>query len=69
MAATTYHNNDGWRRLTLPKLQTMGSKKVAEAVEISERRARDILKGRAMPHPGHKAALSRLSLDDKRRGL
>ena len=58
---TVYHDNDGWRRRTLPKLQAMGSKKVAEAVGMSERRARDILKGRAMPHPRHHLAMKRLS--------
>jgi hypothetical protein len=56
---TVYHDNDGWRRFTLPKLQAMGSRKVAEAVGISERRARDILKGRAMPH-----ARRRLQLEE-----
>jgi hypothetical protein len=58
---TVYHDDDGWRRFTLPKLKAMGSKKVAEAIGISERRARDILKGRAMPHPGHRAALEKLT--------
>jgi hypothetical protein len=58
---TVYHDNDGWRRITLPKLQVMGSRKVAEAVGISERRARDILKGRAMPHPKHRAETERLA--------
>jgi hypothetical protein len=58
---TVYHDNDGWRRLTLPKLQTMGSKKVAETVGVSERRARDVLKGRAVPHAKHKAQLEVLS--------
>jgi hypothetical protein len=42
---TVYHDNDGWRRFTLPKLRAMGSRKVAEAVGVSERRARDVLKG------------------------
>jgi hypothetical protein len=54
---TVYHDNDGWRRFTLPKLQTMGSREVAETVGISERQARDVLKGRAMPHPRHRAAM------------
>ncbi len=54
---TVYHDNDGWRRFTLPKLQAMGSREVAETVGISERRARDVLKGRAMPHPRLRAAM------------
>lgn len=58
---TVYHDNDGWMRIALPKLRAMGSKKVAEAVGISERRARDILKWRAMPHPGHRTALEDFS--------
>jgi hypothetical protein len=59
---TVYHDDDGWRRITLPRLQAMGSKKVARAVGISERRARDVLKGRAMPHAKHRAALERLAM-------
>jgi hypothetical protein len=58
---TVYHDNDGWRRFTLPRLQAMGSRKVAEAVGISERRARDILKGRAVPHPKHRTELRQLA--------
>ncbi len=57
---TVYHDNDGWRRLTLSKLRAMGARKVAAAVGISERRARDILKGRAMPHPRNRTAMERL---------
>jgi hypothetical protein len=57
-----YHDDDGWRRITLPKLQAMGSRKVAEAVGTSERRSRDILKGRAMPHPRHRATMERLTM-------
>jgi hypothetical protein len=58
---TIYDDNDGWRRFTLPKLQAMGSRKVAEAVGISERRARDVLKGRAMPHAKHRLQLEEFS--------
>jgi hypothetical protein len=58
---TVYHDDDGWRRFTLPKLQAMGSRRVAEAVGISERRARDVLKGRAMPHPKHRLQLEGFS--------
>ncbi len=56
-----YHDNDGWRRFTLPKLKAMGSRRVAKAVGTTERRARDILKGRAMPHPTHRATMRRLA--------
>ena len=58
---TVYHDEDGWRRFTLPKLKAIGSRKVAEAVGMSERRARDVLKGRAMPHPKHRADMERLA--------
>lgn len=32
-----------------------------ERGSVSERRARDILKGRAMPHPKHRAAIEALA--------
>jgi hypothetical protein len=59
---TVYHDDDGWRRLTLPKLQAVGSRKVAEPVGISERRARDSLKGRAIPHAGHRRGFGELAV-------
>jgi len=52
-----YDDGDGWRRITLPKLQAIGVPRVAEAVGISERRARDILKRPAMPHARNRAAM------------
>lgn len=54
---TVYHDNDGWRRIALPKLRAMGTREVAEAVGISERRARDILQGRTMPRRTHRVAM------------
>jgi hypothetical protein len=57
---TVYHDDDGWRRITLPRLRAIGARKVAKAVGMSERRARDILKGRAMPHTKHMAAMEML---------
>ena len=59
---TVYHDNDGWRRITLPKLKTIGVRAVAQATGMSERRVRDILKGRAMPHPRHRVALEWLAM-------
>jgi hypothetical protein len=47
---SAYNDGDAWHRIVLPRLVELGSVKVAEAVGLSERRARDILKGRAMPH-------------------
>ena len=58
---TVYHDNNGWRRFTLPRLQAMGSKRVAEAVGISERRARDVLERRAMPDAKHRLQLEEFS--------
>jgi hypothetical protein len=52
-----YHDNDGWRRNTLPKLNEIGAAGVGQAIGMSERRVRDILKGRATPHPGHRAEM------------
>ena len=54
---TVYHDDDRWRRITLPMLRELGARKVAEAVGISERRARDLLKGRAMPHVKHRMTM------------
>ena len=47
---TIYDDDDEWTRFTVPRLRELGAKKVAEAVGVSERRARDWLKGRAIPH-------------------
>jgi hypothetical protein len=41
----------------LPRLRELGPKAVAEAIGISQRRARDILQGRALPHRKHRMAL------------
>ncbi len=47
-----YHDNDGWRRITLPKLRGMVARRVAEQLHMSERPASEILKGRATPMRG-----------------
>jgi hypothetical protein len=54
---TTYEDHDEWHRIVLPRLHELGSKAVAEAIRISVRRARDILRGRSLPHPKHRRAL------------
>jgi len=56
-----YEDDDEWRRIHLPVLQEMGTARVAALVGLSERRTRDILKGRAMPHRRHRIALERLA--------
>lgn len=45
-----YPDDDVWRRIVLPVLQKLDAKKVAEIAGVSPRRARDWLKGRAVPH-------------------
>jgi hypothetical protein len=63
---TVYHDDDGWRRITLPRLRELGARRVAEAAGISKRRATDILKGLAMPHPGHRVTLEALAAERSR---
>jgi hypothetical protein len=55
---TTYQDHDEWYRVVVPKLRKLGVAAVAEATGVSERRARDWLKGRSMPHRKHQEALS-----------
>jgi hypothetical protein len=63
---TVYHDDDGWRRFTRPKLNEIadriGQRAMAREIRISERRLRDILKGMAMPHPRHRAAMEWLAV-------
>jgi hypothetical protein len=65
---TVYHDDDGWRWITLPKLRELGARRVAKGVGISDRRARDILKGRAMPHPRHRAVMETLAREISEKG-
>ena len=48
---TTYEDHDEWYRVVLPRLRESGVKYVAQTLGISERRARDVLSGKALPHP------------------
>jgi len=52
-----YDDEDTWYRNCLPNLRVKGARWVATEIHISERRARDILKGRAMPHRMHRIVL------------
>jgi hypothetical protein len=63
---TFYEDHDEWRRLVLPKLRRLGVTKVSKAVGLSERRTRDILRNRAMPHARHREALEALAADRDR---
>ena len=47
---TTCEDNDEWYRMVLPRLRELGTSKVAAVAGVSERRARDILEGRTLPH-------------------
>jgi hypothetical protein len=58
---TIYEDHDEWNRLVLPRLRRLGVAKVSQVIGMSERRTRDILKGRAMPHAKHQLALEVLS--------
>ena len=60
---TTYEDHDEWYRLMLPMLRQIGVREVARAVNLSERRIRDLLLARARPHPAHLQALRRLADD------
>jgi len=60
---TIYEDHDEWRRLVLPRLRRIGVADSASAVGMSERRMRDILMGKAMPHPRHRMILEALAAD------
>jgi hypothetical protein len=54
---TTYDDDDEWKRFILPKLRSLGAKNVAEIAKVSDRRARDWLKERAVPRLQHRNLL------------
>jgi hypothetical protein len=53
---TTYKDHDEWYRVVVPRLREEGAKAVAETTGVSERRARDWLTGKAVPHAGRQVA-------------
>lgn len=53
----TYEDYDEWYRVALPSLREVGASRLAEMVEMSERRVRDVLTMKAMPHPATKARM------------
>jgi len=57
---TTYEDDDEWYRVVVPKLREIGAPALAEATGVSERRARDWLTGRALPHRRHRRVLELL---------
>jgi hypothetical protein len=57
---TTYEDHDEWYRVTVPKLREIGVPTLVEATGVSERRGRDWLMRRALPHSKHRRALEDL---------
>jgi NAD(P)H-dependent flavin oxidoreductase YrpB (nitropropane dioxygenase family) len=51
---TVYDDHDDRYRETLPKLKERGVKKAAAVLGMSERRARNVLARKALPHPSHR---------------
>jgi hypothetical protein len=47
---TTYEDNDEWYRIVLPALKLKDIAVVADAADLSERRVRDNLADRVLPH-------------------
>jgi len=58
-----------WRRDVLPLLRGVPMPALAAACGLSPRRLRDVLAGRALPHPGARAALAALAGAEARRLL
>jgi hypothetical protein len=54
---TTYEDHDEWYRIVLPRLRALGVSCVAVVAGMSERRARNVLAGRTLPHPTRRQLL------------
>jgi transposase len=63
---TTYENHDEWYRIVLPRLRLLGVS-LAVAAGMSERRARDVLAARVLPHSTRRALV--MNLDDAANNL
>lgn len=57
---TTYEDDDEWYRILVPRLRELGAEHVATSTRMSERRVRDIISGKALPHQAHRNLLNRL---------
>ena len=57
---TIYEDHDEWYRVVVPRLREIGATKVAEILGMTERRVRDVLAGRAMPHRRNRLQLVRM---------
>jgi len=60
---STYEDHDEWYRVAVPKLQAMGYRSVSRATGLSERRVRDILAGRALPHERNQRVLRAITTE------
>ncbi len=60
---TTYEDHDEWYRVVLPELKLKEIAVIAGAAGLSERRVRDILTGRVLPHRSNREALRALVVE------
>ena len=60
---TTYEDHDEWYRIVLPALKLKDIAVVADAAGLSERRVRDILAGRVLPHRSNRETLRALVVE------
>jgi hypothetical protein len=61
---TTYEDHDEWYRVILPRLRSIGASEVAAVAGMSERRAREVLAGRAFPHASHRRLMFQIVNDE-----
>jgi hypothetical protein len=60
---TTYDDHDEWYRIAVPALKSKGIAGIADAAGLSERRVRDILAGRVLPHRSTRETLRALVVE------
>ena len=60
---TTYEDHDEWYRIVLPALKLKHIAVVADATGLSERRVRDILAGRVLPHRSNRETVRALVIE------
>jgi len=62
---TTYEDHDEWYRSLLPELRKLETAVVVAATGLSQRRLRDVLAGRVLPHPSNRERLAALVKDPR----
>lgn len=60
---TTYEDHDEWYRIVLPALKSKDIGAVADAAGLSQRRVRDVLAGRVLPHRSNRETLRALVVE------